>query len=152
MRDNDCGRLCLGAAASLGLLGGLLGSKLKRFFGRLLFSRPATRPRAGDANLKLGDNAFDFKFLIVRGTVGCHHVVRGQGNLAALQILLQQCLRILPEGLRIHRLHDRMVELGNRRARRQKAAVEKHGAKQGFERIGQNRRTAKAPALELALA
>ena len=139
-------------ARALGFFRCLFGGQLERFACGLLLRCAAAGASAGHPDIEFGNYAFHLEFLVMRSAVGGDDVVSGQCNLAALQILLQQGFGVLAKRLRIHRLHDRVIQLGDRGARGLKSAIQKNGTEQGFQRVGQNRGTAESAAFELAFA
>jgi len=69
-----------------------------------------------------------------------------------LQIFLQQCLGVLAQSFRVDGIENRDVQSANHIARGIEAVIEKDGAEQGFQRIGQNRRPAETTRLQLTFA
>jgi hypothetical protein len=117
-----------------------------------LLAGAAAAAAAEDLDAELGHQAFDLEFLAVGGAVGRDHVIGRQRDLFALQEFLQQGLGVLAEGARVDRVQQRDIEGADRVARAVEAAVEEDRAEQGFERIGQDRRTAETARLQFALA
>ena len=83
--------------------------------------------------------------------MGGDDVVLRQRDLLALQKLLQQGLGILAQGLGIDVFQYRDVERANHRTRGLETGIEEDGAKERFQRIGQDRGTAEAAGFEFAL-
>ena len=123
---------------------------VERFLRRRLLGRATARAGAGHLHVELRHRAFDFELLIVRGAVRRDDGISRQRDLVALQIFLEQRLRVLADGARIDVIEDRRVETLDDRMRGVETAVEEDRAENRFERIRQDRRTAETAAAQFA--
>ena len=88
----------------------------------------------------------------MRSTTGFDHRVDRQRKPLALQILLQQRLAVLAQGLGIDVLDHRFEQARDHAAAGLEAAVDQHRAEDRFHRVGQDRGPPEAAAFHLALA
>ncbi len=115
---------------------------IQRELGRRLLGRTARGAGAGHAHLQFRHGAFDFKLLAVCGTVRGDDVVLQQGNLVALQILLEQRLGVLAKRTGVTCSRMRIYSLRISAARGIEAGSREHRPDNGLQRIRQDRRTA----------
>src|SRR5437660_3983555 len=119
--------------------------------GILLGSAPA-RSAAACCHRQRRDSTVDFELLRVRLACRRDDSIFGHRVTARLQPFLQARLRILAERCRVGSMEQISVNAVNRCACSQKSPVEKHCAQHRFERIGDDRRSIGAAALQLAVA
>src|SRR6267143_704158 len=120
--------------------------------GRLLLGvSPAASASLGP-HRELRNQALDLEILAVSRPVGCEDGILRQRDLPGLKQLLQKRLRVLAGRRRIHRGKQRLIQAPNGFAGRRKTPVDKDGADQSFERVGQNRGPRESAAPQLAFA
>src|SRR5574340_634234 len=118
--------------------------------GGVLLGAAAAMSLAQGADVQRLDAAFHLELLLVSIPVGGHHDIGRQGDLAALQILLQQGLGILAQGPRVQAGEERRVQLLYHLRRPAETAIQIDRAQHRLQRIGQDRGAAEAAALQLA--
>ena len=124
----------------------------KERLGCGLLGGAAARTLALRGEPQLLDAAFDDEGLVVRLALGLLDGIAWQREAARLQVLLQRRLRVLPNGKPFGPLEAIGEERLDRATNRIETAVEVDRPQQRLERVGEDRGTAKAAALELAFA
>ncbi|EDT03186.1 hypothetical protein BamIOP4010DRAFT_3320 [Burkholderia ambifaria IOP40-10] len=125
---------------------------VERLLRGSLLRCPPARAGARHLHVELRHRAFDLELLIVRRTMRRDDRVGRQRDLVALQVLLQQRLRVLAERARIDVVENRDIEALDDPLGGFEAAIEEYGPDDGFERVREDRRAAEAATAQLALA
>lgn len=120
--------------------------------GRLLFSAAAARTFAYGADFRSGNHAFHLELLLMGLSAGSDNGITGQGQLAALEIFLQEGFGILAEGTGVQFPQRGGKKNLDRLPRLLITSVEIYSANHGLQRIRKNRGSLVSSAFQLTFA